>query len=193
MDWKVQSDDLTSLFDRKKQVLNISLSLSLLFNLFFPSFRWLTNSGIENNENAKRWWTFRHIEYNPIIQNEWPDKLKNQLHSALEICWWPGLRLGNWHEYQKALISYIASGSSAHILLGGTIRDKIPEELVTIDIESYCHLYIYEYVEPLNSHEQPVFIFGYNSPFADVSFKQYQRWVMGNQYLNESFLSLAVL
>uniref|UniRef100_A0A1A9ZG86 Uncharacterized protein n=1 Tax=Glossina pallidipes TaxID=7398 RepID=A0A1A9ZG86_GLOPL len=127
----------------------------------------LTNSGIENNENAKLWWTFRHIEYNPIIQNEWPDKLKNQLHSALEICWWPGLRLGNWHEYQKALNSYIASGSSAHILLGGTIRDKIPEELVTITIESYCHLYIYEYVEPLNSHEQPVFIFGYNSPFAD--------------------------
>ncbi|KAL9899853.1 uncharacterized protein ACN427_007355 [Glossina fuscipes fuscipes] len=145
-DWKLQENNLTSLFKRTK---------------------WLTESGIENDEHAKFWWTFRHMEHNPIIQNEWPDHLKNQLKSALEICWWAGLRLGNWHKYQKALQSYIASGTNAHILLGGTLGERVPEELADISIESVCHLYIYEYVEPLNTHDQPIFVFGYNSPFAD--------------------------
>lgn len=122
------------------------------------------------------WLKFAHYEYANIVQSSPFIKQFNQYHQLLDILWWRNLRLTNWQRFLNALEQHTAIYS--YTIYMGTVGEvqtplwSNPGEFQYLQIQNgYVNNtvpeYIWMYLESSDGKNPDVYVFGYNSPYAE--------------------------
>lgn len=137
------------------------------------------------NKQVDHWIKFAHYGISDLVQNSLSqdfNRLK-KMGGLLEINWWNGLRLGNWHFYEEALSQHIELHNLEYDILAGisgtvaipVYREECDENrswMKLLDnMDHSIPLYIWHYLKSSgNQTNSEVVIIGVNTPFYEVSF-----------------------
>lgn len=141
-----------------------------------------------NNEEFRHWFHFGQFEYASTVPESVSEQLRENLSSLFNIMWWSYLRMGNWKRYQDKLREYVASSGGMKILSGtfGEVRVPVNEsgiynQFVMSALKDDSGRTIFEYIwndlESRQEGEKHVVIFGYNSPFYEVSISKSMQFI----------------
>ncbi|XP_013099270.2 uncharacterized protein LOC106081671 [Stomoxys calcitrans] len=143
---------------------------------------WNILSSKYTNPQFEEWLQFASYQHHSLIQNiKMRHEAFDKLGGLLNIPWWTGLRLGNWHRYEMALETHIESGPHTYDILTGilnTISVPIPnnscqEELKMVELKDQKNrtipLYVWQYLKSTGNITDldEIMIIGVNTPFQD--------------------------
>ncbi|KAL9923535.1 uncharacterized protein ACN2A1_002056 [Glossina fuscipes fuscipes] len=122
------------------------------------------------------WLKLAHFEYANIIQSSPFIKQFNQYYQLLDILWWRNLRVTNWQRFLNALEEHITVYSyTIYMGVAGTVQIPLwsnPDEFQYLQVQNgYVNTtvpqYIWMYLESSDDKNPDVYVFGYNSPYAE--------------------------
>uniref|UniRef100_A0A1A9V7Z8 Uncharacterized protein n=1 Tax=Glossina austeni TaxID=7395 RepID=A0A1A9V7Z8_GLOAU len=131
---------------------------------------------LETLSKENPWLKLARYEYAQIIQSSPFINHYNQYNQLLDILWWHDLRVTNWQRFLKALEEHSAVNSYT-IYTGtmGAVQIPIwsnPGEFQFLDVQNgfannTIPQYIWTYLESSDGKNPDLYVFGYNSPYAE--------------------------
>ncbi|KAL9930509.1 uncharacterized protein ACN427_014945 [Glossina fuscipes fuscipes] len=131
---------------------------------------------LETLSKRNPWLKLTRYEYANIIQSGPFLNYFNQYHQLLDILWWNNLRVANWRHFMNALEQHTTIYS--YIIYTGTL-DVVqipvwsnPSEFEYLEVQngyvnSTMPQYIWMYLESSDGKNPDLYVFGYNSPYAE--------------------------
>uniref|UniRef100_A0A1A9ZCU0 SRCR domain-containing protein n=1 Tax=Glossina pallidipes TaxID=7398 RepID=A0A1A9ZCU0_GLOPL len=122
------------------------------------------------------WLQLTRYEYANIIQSGPFVNYFNQYHQLLDILWWKNLRVANWRHFMNALEQHTTIYS--YMIYTGTL-DVVqipvwsnPGEFEYLEVQNgfvnnTLPQYIWTYLESSDGKNPDLYVFGYNSPYAE--------------------------
>uniref|UniRef100_A0A1A9WKG3 Uncharacterized protein n=1 Tax=Glossina brevipalpis TaxID=37001 RepID=A0A1A9WKG3_9MUSC len=123
------------------------------------------------------WLKLVHYEYENIISSGPFIHYFNQYHQLLDIMWWKNLRIINWQRFLNALEQHTTE-NNYEIYMGTLDEVQIPlwsnpHEFEYLEVQNgfvngTAPRYVWIYLESSDNKNSNLYIFGYNSPYAEV-------------------------
>uniref|UniRef100_A0A1I8PVK8 DNA/RNA non-specific endonuclease domain-containing protein n=1 Tax=Stomoxys calcitrans TaxID=35570 RepID=A0A1I8PVK8_STOCA len=136
-----------------------------------------------DNPQFKEWLKFASYEHHSLIQNiKIAHEAFDKFSLLLNIPWWTGLRLGNWHRYEVALEKHIEAGPHTYDILTGISNTismpisnscKVEQELQMVELKDQKNhtvpLYVWQYLKSTGNVTDldEILVIGVNTPFQD--------------------------
>uniref|UniRef100_A0A1A9WKG1 Uncharacterized protein n=1 Tax=Glossina brevipalpis TaxID=37001 RepID=A0A1A9WKG1_9MUSC len=132
---------------------------------------------LEHISDTNAWLKLANYEYENIIQSGPYLKYFKQYHELLDILWWHNLRVTNWPRFLNALEQHTKIENTYEVHMGtlGEVHVPLwtnPNEMKYLEIENdfvngTAPQYIWTYLESSDGKNPDLYVFAYNSPYAE--------------------------